>query len=164
MISITELAKLFDTTIRTIRYYEEIGLIDKASRIKGRRYFKEKETIYKMKEIYFLKSLGLKLGDIEATISNPLYIKPILLNIRLGLIYIEIDKLKDEANLIRSQLDCYSWEEVKIQGDDVLDKSRRYYHELYSSVQIVRKKENINMKDAVKFVQSYKVWQEKNRN
>ncbi|EGO7558152.1 MerR family DNA-binding transcriptional regulator, partial [Enterococcus faecalis] len=34
MISITELAKLFKTTVRTIRYYEEIGLIEQGTRIK----------------------------------------------------------------------------------------------------------------------------------
>ncbi|MFG5485111.1 MerR family DNA-binding transcriptional regulator [Enterococcus faecalis] len=53
MISITELSIMFGVTVRTIRYYEELGLIEESTRINNKRYFSRKSTIDKMKEIFF---------------------------------------------------------------------------------------------------------------
>ncbi|EMF0040483.1 MerR family transcriptional regulator [Enterococcus hirae] len=43
MISITDLSKLFNVSVRTIRYYEQIGLIENSKRIRGKRYFDKKK-------------------------------------------------------------------------------------------------------------------------
>lgn len=53
MISITELAELYGVSIRTIRYYEEMGLINKSVRIKGKRYFTKSLVLDRMNEIIF---------------------------------------------------------------------------------------------------------------
>lgn len=161
MISITELAKLFNTTVRTIRYYEEIGLINEATRTNGKRYFKEKETIQKLEEIFFLKKLKLKLHDIKLVISNPLYVKPILLNIRLSLIHVEINELNDEIDWIKSQLYHYNWEEICIEDKNILEKIRKNCSEFSSIIKILKEKKKVTKEDSQAFVQSYKLWQEK---
>lgn len=161
MISITELAKLFNTTVRTIRYYEEVGLINEATRINGKRYFKEKETIQKLDEVFFLKKLKLKLRDIELVISNPLYVKPMLLNIRLSLIHREINDLNDEIDWIKSQLNHYNWEEIYIEDKNILEKIRKNCSELSSIIKVIKEKKKINKEDSQTFVQTYKLWQEK---
>ena len=66
MLKIGEFAKLFNVTIKTIRFYEEKKLlkpcyIDKYS---GYRYYNE-ENIKQMNEILYLKKLGFSLDEIK---------------------------------------------------------------------------------------------------
>lgn len=66
MIKIGEFAKLFDVTVKTVRYYEEIGLLIPAyvDIYTGYRYFNE-ENIERMNEILSLKDLGFSLEEIK---------------------------------------------------------------------------------------------------
>ncbi len=65
LLKIGELASLFGVTARTIRYYEELGLIEASNRTEGlhRRY--PSDVIIRLKRIGELKSLGLTLGQIR---------------------------------------------------------------------------------------------------
>lgn len=66
MLKIGEFAKLFDVTIKTVRYYEKIGLFMPAyvDIYTGYRYFNE-ENIERMNEILSLKDLGFSLEEIK---------------------------------------------------------------------------------------------------
>lgn len=161
MISITELAKLFSTTIRTIRYYEEIGLIEEATRIKGMRYFNENEVIHKMNNIIFLKSLHFPLKDIKMTLENSLFVKPLLLNIRLGFVQIEIKQLIDEINQILMQLQYYNWKPLEIAENNIFNKLNEGYSELSYKEQAIDKKKTVSIEDSINFVEFYKTWHEK---
>lgn len=62
---IGELAELFKTTARTLRYYEELGLIKPTDRAKGvHRRYAEQNIVY-LKRVAQLKSYGLSLGEIR---------------------------------------------------------------------------------------------------
>jgi DNA-binding transcriptional MerR regulator len=65
LLKIGELASLFGVTARTIRYYEELGLIEASNRTEGlhRRY--PADAIVRLKRIEELKSLDLTLGQIR---------------------------------------------------------------------------------------------------
>jgi DNA-binding transcriptional MerR regulator len=65
LLKIGELASLFGVTSRTIRYYEELGLIEASNRTEGlhRRY--PADVIIRLKRIEELKRLGLTLGQIR---------------------------------------------------------------------------------------------------
>ena len=68
MYRIGDLAKETDITVRTIRYYEELGLIDAPARKdSGQRRYSEKDLIY-LKRIIQLKSYGLSLVEIKEII------------------------------------------------------------------------------------------------
>lgn len=62
---IGDLAAMFDLTPRTIRYYEELGLLRSDDRAEGlhRRY--PEENMIQLKRIRALKSLGLNLAEIK---------------------------------------------------------------------------------------------------
>ncbi len=61
---IGELAAMFGVTPRTIRYYEELGLLEPSDREEGaHRKYDEKNVIY-LKRIQQLKDYGLALADI----------------------------------------------------------------------------------------------------
>ena len=62
---IGELASMFGLTVRTVRYYEELGLLKSSDRTEGlHRRYPEKNIIY-LKRIAQLKSYGLSLGEIK---------------------------------------------------------------------------------------------------
>jgi len=68
MYRIGDLASKADITVRTIRYYEELGLIDAPDRKdRAQRRYTDKDLIY-LKRIIQLKSYGLTLIEIKEII------------------------------------------------------------------------------------------------
>lgn len=69
MYRIGDLARQAKVTVRTIRYYEELGLIEAPDRNGSeQRHYTEKDLIY-LKRIIQLKNYGLTLGEIGEIIS-----------------------------------------------------------------------------------------------
>ncbi len=69
--TINKLAKLAGVSVRTLHYYDEIGLL-KPSFIKnnGYRYYEDKELI-KLQQILFFRELEFPLEDIKKILSSP---------------------------------------------------------------------------------------------
>ena len=66
---IGEIAKLTNLTTRTIRYYEELGLLgDRNNRVVGEIRVFENDDIKRLKKIQLLKDLGLTLEEIGQVI------------------------------------------------------------------------------------------------
>ena len=66
--SVKELAKLASISVRTLHYYDKIGLLKPAFRSeKGYRYYGRNELLL-LQQILFYKELGFSLKDIEAII------------------------------------------------------------------------------------------------
>lgn len=65
LVQIGELAKSLGITTRTIRYYEEIGLMGKTNRPDGSTRTYNPDDILRLKFILKLKTLGISLKDIE---------------------------------------------------------------------------------------------------
>jgi DNA-binding transcriptional MerR regulator len=62
---IGDLAAMFGTTARTLRYYEELGLLKSSDREEGvHRRYPEQNVVY-LKRIMQLKDYGLMLGEIK---------------------------------------------------------------------------------------------------
>lgn len=64
-VQIGALAKQLGITTRTIRYYEEIGLMGKTERIGGGTRTYKKDDILRLKFILKLKGLGISLKEIH---------------------------------------------------------------------------------------------------
>lgn len=64
-ISIGELAKKLDMSQRTIRYYEEIGLLNSVKRIEGGKRVYTNDDFRTLKVIKRLKILGLTLSEMQ---------------------------------------------------------------------------------------------------
>ncbi len=65
LVQIGELAKSLGITTRTIRYYEEIGLMGKNERLGGSTRTYTKDDILRLKFILKLKTMGISLKEIE---------------------------------------------------------------------------------------------------
>lgn len=64
-VQIGELAKSLAITTRTIRYYEEIGLMGKTARLGGGTRTYAKDDILRLKFILKLKTMGISLKEIQ---------------------------------------------------------------------------------------------------
>lgn len=163
MISISKLAKMFKTTVRTLRYYEEIGLIEKSIRLKGKRHYKQETVIARLEKIFFLKSLNLKLSDIKLILNDPLYIKPLIVNIRLEMIRVEIDNLNKELEKLKEDLNEFNWKEVQIDSNLFLKYAKKEYYKL-QNLNYLKKKDipkNISKEYADTFTNLFKRWHKK---
>ena len=64
-VQIGELAKALDITTRTIRYYEEIGLMGKTERLGGGTRTYSKDEVLRLKFILKLKTMGISLKEMK---------------------------------------------------------------------------------------------------
>ena len=73
---INEFAKLTGVSVRTLHYYDEIGLLKPAfvSQQNGYRFYDE-NSLSRMQEILFYRELDFELGSISEILSSPDYDK-----------------------------------------------------------------------------------------
>ena len=64
LLQIGEFAKLANTNLRTLRFYEELGLLEPARRSAGRFRFYSPDQAERVHSIKHLQGLGLTLGEI----------------------------------------------------------------------------------------------------
>ena len=64
-VQIGELAKQLGITTRTIRYYEEIGLMGKIERREGSTRIYDRDDILRLKFILKIKNLGISLKEMQ---------------------------------------------------------------------------------------------------
>src|SRR5260370_12940903 len=71
--TVKQLAKVAGVTVRTLHYYDAIGLL-KPSRVKekGYRWYEEKELV-KLQQILFFRELEFPLDDIVQLLNTPEY-------------------------------------------------------------------------------------------
>jgi DNA-binding transcriptional MerR regulator len=63
--SIGELARILDMSQRTIRYYEEIGLLNSIKRIEGGKRIYTEADLRRLKLIKRLKIMGMTLSEMQ---------------------------------------------------------------------------------------------------
>jgi len=67
VLAISEMSELFDVTLRTLRFYEEKGLLNPVRR--GARRFYTPKDVSRMRVILQAKKIGLTLAEIRQVIS-----------------------------------------------------------------------------------------------
>jgi len=70
LVQIGELAKTLGITTRTIRYYEEIGLMGPSERLGGGTRTYNRDDILRLKFILKLKDLGISLKEMQELAKN----------------------------------------------------------------------------------------------
>ncbi len=92
---IREFAKLTGVSVRTLHYYDEIGLLKPSSvdEQNGYRFYDER-CLERMQEILFYRELGFPLKDIQAILSSPDYDKQSALNEQKHLLTLKKKRLE----------------------------------------------------------------------
>jgi len=102
---VSEIAKFFEVTKDTIRYYDKVGII-KPDKSKENHYrYYSREDLISFSYVFILKKLGLPLKDIETLLNhNSLDVSVSILNNRKE----EIEKTIRELNMIKDMIDDYN--------------------------------------------------------
>ena len=66
--TVKKLAKLSGISIRTLRFYDEIGVLKPASRAANNYRYYEEEQLLMLQQILFYRELGFALNDIQRII------------------------------------------------------------------------------------------------
>ncbi|GIP43559.1 MerR family transcriptional regulator [Paenibacillus sp. J45TS6] len=71
MIHIKNLAEQTNITVRTLRYYEQIGLLVSSSKTEGGHRLYTEGDLQKLQQIQFYKNMGYRLSDIKEMLTDP---------------------------------------------------------------------------------------------
>ena len=118
MKSITEVCKLLDITSRTIRYYEQLGLIKTVRKNKSTPRQIDSETIERLRKIRFLRKLGLSLDEIAEVIDSDEKATE-LIKCKKASMKAEINELILRVNLLTEALAAVE------QGENIYETERR---------------------------------------
>lgn len=104
---INKAAQRYGITVRTIRYYEELGLLSLDRNDANVRYLSE-EQLQCLEEILLLKMFNISLTDIKSILlSNDTSMLKSLLNSELTTLNAAVKELTHKQQLIRSLLKTY---------------------------------------------------------
>lgn len=99
MITIKEISKITEISVRTLRYYEEIGLLFPSDKTEGGHRLYSEEELKRLQQILFLKNLGFKLKEIQRLL-NETWEWSTSLDHQLAYVLEEQEKLKQMENTI----------------------------------------------------------------
>ncbi len=71
MKTVKDVAKLTGVSIRTLRYYDEIGLLKPTELTKTGYRLYDSKALEKLREIMFFRELDIPLTDIKRIMDNP---------------------------------------------------------------------------------------------
>lgn len=107
LLTIGELAKLMNITVRTLQYYDKEGLLTPSSKSEGGRRLYTKKDVVKLHQILSFKYLGFSLEDIKhklISLDNPDAVVKVL-NSQEQLLKAQIEKLKEALSAVQSLRD-----------------------------------------------------------
>lgn len=104
MISIKEVTKKTGITVRTLRYYDNIGLLPAAGKTEGGHRLYGELELQKLQEIQFLKTLGFSLQEIKDMLSQRNWDWSECLRNQLKYILQEKEKLMEIESTLRGLL------------------------------------------------------------
>lgn len=116
--TINEVCKMLDTTSRTIRYYEQLGLIKtvRQSNTAPRRL--DEENIERLRKIRFLRKLGIGLDEIGGVIDSDEKAAE-LIKLKKAALVAEINELVERANLLTEVIAAVE------QGENIYETDKR---------------------------------------
>lgn len=169
MYSIGRLAKLNNITVRTLRYYDEVGLLNptKVSE-SGHRYY-DSQAALKLQNIIMLKEIGFELETIHEILANQVKSTKELLHMRLQIIKVKKEELEESEEKILGILrlmevkDTNDWEPIfntflkPISNQKVFNEIRKNYFTV-EELEIIEKLPRMGSDDklAVKWVELIK--------
>ena len=117
---ITEVCKILETTSRTLRFYEEKGIITSTLvGLSSRRHYTEKQLLH-IRNVLVLRNLGLSIKVIAELQTENVNLKDAVLSKRAEIYSFINSRLKD-VDLLNEAL-C-----ILESGEDIFDEKRKFY-------------------------------------
>lgn len=112
-----ELSKRLNVSVRTIRYYDQIGLVEPSRKEAGGKRCYSSKDILKLQKILLLKSLNLSLEDSRSILAEQSIDS--ILAVHKSLLVSEIDQLQSSLKHTQSLLNLLELEET-IHWEDLI--------------------------------------------
>ena len=150
MKTVKEVAALTGVSIRTLRYYDEIGLLKPAQVTEAGYRLYDEQALAKLQEILFYKELGLSLADIRSLMEDPEYDREEMLLTQKRLLEQKRNRLNSLIELIDDRrkgvntmnFELFTEEEIRKILDHTLElqteESRKLLVEQYGSLEAFR--------------------------
>ena len=175
MKTVKEISKITGISIRTLRYYDEIGLL-KPARVTeaGYRLYDDQE-LEKLQEILFYKELEIPLSDIKKIMENPEYDKQKALAVQKSLLERKRNRLNGIIELIDDVMKgvntmsfgAFTEEDVKKIIDHSLElqsqESLNAIIEQFGSLENCRASMEENLKDESRAAELIKIYGSKDK-
>lgn len=126
LLSIGELAKLMGISVRTLRYYDAIGLL-KPSAVTpaGYRSYDER-AMETLQQILFFRELGFPLGEIGEILRHPEYDKRQALKRRRELLLLERARLDELLQIVENTLEGRAMKKTGVTEQQIQSRKRAY--------------------------------------
>jgi len=113
LIHIKEVAKQTKITVRTLRYYDQIGLLTATSKTEGGHRLYSEDELKKLQYIQFLKGMGYKLQDIKDMLSDSIWNWSNSLKSQLAYILEEQERIRSIESSLRELING-----IAVEGGD----------------------------------------------
>ena len=107
LIKIGDLARQTGLSIRTLRYYDEIGLLSPSHRTNAGHRLYESHDIMRLQQIVSLRQLGFSLAEVEECLANPEFSLPKVIDLHCTRVREQIElsrRLLKQLNRIAHEL------------------------------------------------------------
>lgn len=128
-LSISEMAKLTGVSVRTLHYYDQIGLLcPETAADSGYRWY-GKADVERMQQILFYRELDFPLKDIQMIVADPRYDRQEALRRQRHLLQLKRERLDRLLELLEANLKGEQTMEFKGFDAAELEDARRRYAE-----------------------------------
>ncbi|WP_068621285.1 MerR family transcriptional regulator [Paenibacillus tuaregi] len=108
-----DLAKLTGLTVRTLRFYDQIGLFSPSGQTEGGHRLYNESDLSRLQQILSLKELGLSLDEIKSVLNGD-QISP------LEIVNLQIARIKEQIHQQQKLLEQLQYVSKSMQGQDQL--------------------------------------------
>ena len=175
MKTVKEISKITGISIRTLRYYDEIGLLKPARVTEAGYRLYDVQELEKLQEILFYKELEIPLSDIKKIMENPEYDKQKALAVQKSLLEQKRNRLNGIIELIDDVMKgvntmsfgAFTEEDVKKIIDHSLElqsqESLNAIIEQFGSLENCRASMEENLKDESRAAELIKIYGSKDK-
>lgn len=103
--TVHEVAELAGITIRTLHYYDKIGLLKPAIVTESKYRLYTDEDLRRLQEILFFREVGFALKEIKKLVRSPNYDRTEALKRHLDILQAQKERIEDLISFINSEID-----------------------------------------------------------
>ncbi len=105
MKTVKQIAKISGVSVRTLHYYDEIGLFKPSAVTEAGYRLYDDEALSRLQSILFFRELGFSLGEIKRIVENPDFDRDTALKDRLAILTLQKEQLEKTISLVKKMIE-----------------------------------------------------------
>ena len=131
LMTVNVLAKITGITVRTLHYYDQIGLLSPSSVSNAKYRFYSNEDLDRLQQILFFKEVGFNLKQIKSIMSAPVYSKEEALKKHIKILVLKRKHIDELIRLIDKALKGESEINFSVfNKDNIIELQKGYQQEV----------------------------------